>query len=198
MKTLLVKQIREITKIRDEIPHKDGVYKWWCDLNLLKAFLDKLDLPHGCISDIERCDEKAVLIHTPDGSIQTMTIHNYYCIYVGDTKDLRSRIVNNHLCGNINSSTLRQTIAAVFLEEKNEKKISEIEDKMVLDIYYAPDFACDYHTFQNEEINSHFRILNNRDIFPDNPLYSEDRHYHLTGKGNSKKSSVITEKRKKL
>ena len=198
MKTLLAKQIRNEKTIYDMIPHENGVYKWWCRFDLLQSFLNKLNLPFSCISDIEKCDMKQVFVYEEGIGVKTVTLCDYYCIYVGDTKDLKQRIKSQHLGGNIKGSTLRQTIAAVYLEEKNEKKIDEIEDQMVLDVYYGEDFSCDYHTFQNQMINSHFRILNNKDIMPDNPLYSEERHYRLTKKGNSKKSSIITEKRRKL
>ena len=69
---------------------------------------------------------------------------------------------------------------------------------MILDVFCDKDYAYDYHTFQNELINSFFRILNNDDILPNNALYSEERHYKTTQKGNSKRSFNISQKRKTI
>ena len=110
MESFFVKQIREESAVRERIPHTSGVYKWWCKLDCLKFLLSKLDLSEECISDIEKDSDKRVSFYDPQNGITEKRVGEYYCIYVGDTKDLRSRITHNHLRGTVKTSTLRKTM----------------------------------------------------------------------------------------
>ena len=182
MKTFCINQLRFSEQLQKEIPSEPGVYKWWCKKDLLNTILESLELSDDCITDIE--------ISNKNGS------EPYYCIYVGDTGNLHRRIINDHLKGNIKGSTFRNTIAAIILGYCDETQISEIEDTMILDVFWGEEMEGGFHDFQNKLINEKFRVLNNKDINADNELYSISRHYQIAKNGKSRKSTLITEKRR--
>ena len=198
MRSYYVKQLRNCRKLRSEIPAACGVYKWWCKKELLDNIIRNLNLPSNCINDIEMVDKKVIRECHENEVIESTVNENYYCIYVGDTSNLRSRILTQHLGGNVKGSTLRLTIAAVILGRGDENEINDIEDKMIIDVFHGEDLDCEYHDFQNREINRKFRLLNNDDIDANNELYSSERHYEVSKNGRSKKSSMITSLRNRL
>ena len=198
MKSYYVQQLRHLKELRSEIPQVCGVYKWWCKKVLLDKIISNLKLNPSCISDIEVVNKKVLRLCRENEIIESTIDEELYCIYVGDTGNLKKRILNQHLGGNIKGSTLRMTIAAVLLGKVNEKVINDIEDEMIIDVFYNDDFDCHYHIFQNREINIYFRLLNNDDIDSNNMLYSNERHYEETTNGKFRKSFMITNLRRNL
>ncbi len=158
----------------DLVPKCSGVYKWWCKRDLLMRVLDSLDLSFNEVnSDLEK---KSI-----DGV-------DYYCIYVGDSSNLYKRYFSNagHISGQHNRrniekgflSTYRVSISSILLgDQSKELETNEILDQMKVELFYGEDIEGNYHDFQNQQINSYFRPVNNDDICKENPLYSEFRHY---------------------
>ena len=198
MKSYYVQQLRNCSKLRSGIPSVCGVYKWWCKKELLDDIIRNLNLPLDCINDIEMVDKKVIRECRRNEVIESTVNENYYCIYVGDTSNLKKRILNQHLGGNVKGSTLRLSIAAVILGRVDENEINNIEDEMIIDVFYSEDLDCEYHDFQNREINQKFRLLNNDDIDANNELYSNKRHYEVTKNRRSRKSFMITNLRNRL
>jgi len=176
-KLLNIKSIKEL-----RISRKPGVYKWWCKEDLLRDFLKKLGINYSeAIGDIEQ---------------KNFGNYNYFCIYVGDTETLRSRIIGNHIGGDTSNSTLRKTIGSILYADVSrsaEEKIDNAIDDMIVQIFY--DFNCfeEAHKFQNKEINEKFRPLNNKDINRNNDIYLK-YGYHNTKLGM--RSNKITSLRK--
>jgi len=189
---------RDLRILRNEIPNSPGVYKWWCCEELLKTILKGLDLDFAeCKKHIENIPN-LVILKVDKNSIVHKHINNdvFYCVYVGDTAQLRRRIISNHIVGNIRGSTLRKTICAVLVGCVNEDMVNKIQDDMIIEI---TEFSEEkFHDEQSISINQYFRPLNNDDILPSNLLYSEKRHYFLRRNGKSRASNRITELRKKL
>ena len=189
-KCFRIRDLRTITSLGGQVPRTNGVYKWWCKRDLLERFLKGIALTlEDCINDIELRND-FVLTTTDNGNIVEETINDeYYCVYVGESDDLHQRILgsNGHINGHhtfktiscLFLSTLRQTISSVlFLDQSKENETNEILNQMIIEIFY--DFNEDVHRFQNNQINSYFRCLNNDDIdSASSNIYSTRRHYEI-------------------
>lgn len=185
-------------KLRSNIPNKPGVYKWWCRKDLLEKFLKELDIQFDeCAKDIEVKNNFDVLKVCDNGYFYEEHIKNsYYCIYVGESKNLKRRIFNNHLGSNIKGSTLRHTICAILVGYDDKLKVNELQDEMIIEIMAFP--LEEYQKKQYTMINEKFRPLNNDDICPNSSFYSKKRYYYSAGKNKSPKSKKITYLRAKL
>ena len=166
-KLFAARDLRNSIEKRQHIPSCCGVYQWWCEEDILIKILSSLDLDvNDCKKDIEKTKEN-------------IKEKELYCIYVGDTCNLKRRICSNHIKGKIRNSTLRKTIAAVLVENKDEEKVNDIIDKLYVNWYEIKEGKNKketYHKLQDEKINSCFRPFNNKDITKAE-IYTENRHY---------------------
>ncbi len=180
-KVFCIKELRENLNLIQQVTNDPGVYKWYCSKNILeKTILKALNLSFEKVkNDIEKIEYQN---------------KNYYCIYVGDSKNLRRRIISNHLNGSVRTSTFRKTLAAIIYHNEgtySKEMINNLQDKMLIEIC----FCANYHEKQKEIINNSFRPLNNQDIKGER-YYTDDRHYKKTK--NGLKSERITELRDKI
>lgn len=185
-KVYSIYDLRNDIILRKQIRHESGVYQWWCDEKILRKILKNLDIKYSeCIKDIEKKDFSII-----NGG-RKIKLH---CVYVGESSDLRRRIISNHINGDYSKSTFRKTIAAVLIGKVNEKAINKIIDSF----YICWEYKKNCHEYQNKLINMKFRPLNNDDIDSDSKKYSEKRHYCINKSGTGKRSYKITCLRNKI
>jgi len=187
------KDLRVSVKLRSKITEEFGVYKWWCKRDLLELFLERLAFKFNDIKD--DLEEKNI-----DGI-------TYYCVYVGDSKNLNNRFFDcamGHILGLHNKrnikdgwlSTLRATISSIlFLDQSKQKDTNDVINQMYIEVFDYKDKIneSNYHEKQNQYIKEKFRPLNNKDINRNNDIYLK-YGYHNTKSGM--KSKRITDLRK--
>lgn len=139
---------------RNKIKEKQGCYKWWAKEKEVDLLLDRLLKNTGLKKNmVKEC------LEFEDG---------YYCVYVGEGKNVRERI-KKHISGKVRTSTERKAIASLMEFFANpEKEVNEhfIDRFMVQPIYVKDGFErknietvlineADYLRILNYEKNYH-------------------------------------------
>ena len=135
--------VKEINDNRGLLGKDIGVYKWWCEKNILVSILKKLG---KSFSEVENFLERK---------------NNLYCFYVGQTKNKKGfnkRIKGQHLRSTKNS-TLRRSLFALL---ENEKAINDFLDYCFVSVEKLSVDEIDKK--EKKQINDFLRILNLDDL----------------------------------
>ena len=159
-------KVTDIRKTRYVLPKTGGIYKWWCQEELLDSFLRQLKKHNAYVM----LDKNYVEVISFEGK-------TYYCFYVGKTdtslhKRLKSQHIgkdgkkNPHLGRGIKRSTLRKSINALQNGAKvfDENYVDAILNQCL--VQWEILSAEDIDKREKSEINSHIRILNRDDFEP--------------------------------
>lgn len=166
------------------IPKLPGVYKWWCSKETLKYFIKQI----SSFSSLS-----GVSFQISDQEIESQIEHKnfpelgmtLYCFYVGKANannGLRSRIISNHIKGNVVASTLRKTIYSLEYgyydryndehKRRNKSYVNEILDSVYVE--WQDYEESEVELVEKCEINSHLRIFNIKLKDLDDCLYQFD------------------------
>ena len=166
----------DLNKVPPKIPSSAGVYKWWCDETAYRGFMSGI---HN-FDNLSGNDTQNLNVDNLNPECFDMNGKKLYCIYVGKanaTHTLRHRIINNHINGRANYSTLRRSIFALKYgmynrntdNTENERTVSEVIQKL-----YVSWFECKDEEVEREErdqINQCYRMFNIKDVDSNNDYY---------------------------
>ncbi|MGI6644364.1 MAG: GIY-YIG nuclease family protein [Bacilli bacterium] len=164
-----------------------GVYKFWCKKKEFIQLLDRLDShPH-------ENEKTSITFEKVKDYTETCTLEDtkekLYCIYVGKAQgqSLSSRVVNIHIKGTPNGSTLRESLFGILNDfegnwdstNQEHRLFNEVQVNNFLDELYVQFIPCkneeETADKEKEEINNgkYIRILNGKGFLNDKDFENE-------------------------
>lgn len=175
---------------REFLENNNGIYKFYVNEDLLNKIKDKLKL--NCL------DNRFIETIIYKGNI-------YYCVYVGQCNRIDGfygRINDNHLKGDIDHSTLRNTLLGIL--EINEDELTNILNDSTQCLFVVFELSAFKEVSSNKidkkvikslerkMINSSIHILN----IDDNDFYNANMNIFGNNCNFSKSAEILSKLRK--
>ena len=121
-----------------------GIYKFFVNEQIFDVIRNKLGLDSSTYNDVEK-----LLFNDTE----------YYCVYVGKTSSrFSNRIIENHLLGNKDSSTLRKSLESIF--NKTTVDINDVYENKSFFLIIPKNNDKSLVNIESNEINEFYRPLN--------------------------------------
>ena len=127
--------VREILSNPKIVPTDPVLYRWWvpCDGCVINSLLQK-SKEFPCLRPILENMEMSLLDNKP-----------YYAIYFGKSENGKTRIVTQHIKGNVGNSTIRHTLYGILINDKYNPNNEDCISKIMENTYF------EWHSFKQTE-----------------------------------------------